>query len=269
MDTTVINIYEELKSEYNYLKSKQLLTKSNKISGELANVQNEITSFKNHIYELKELPVEELKRYNYNDNQIEAIKTYDGSEEKSIMASATMTFSVKKNTLSYNSSTGLSTVKATVTFTWSGGAEEYGRDWFAMAYEADNNHNFKQINTVSSSLKYKEYKSATNVKTWTKTATKKGDQGVTGSYGWDFPFKVMGDQYYAYISSGSFSTTGVVSGKVKYFNVRYLYGHKTSYLGASLGISITRTGVSAGITLTPESHYKGYPSNHGGIVTCS
>lgn len=268
-DTTVINIYEELKSEYNFLKSKQLLTKSNDVTSDLKDAQNEITHFQKHIYELKELPVEELKRYNYNANQIKAIKTYDGSEEKSLLASATMTFSVKKNTLSYNSSTGLSTVKATVNFTWGGGAEEYGRDWFAMAYEADNNHNFKQITTVSSSLKYKEYKSPTNIKTWTKTATKKGDQGVTGSYGWDFPFKVKGDQYYAYLSSGSFSTTGVVSGKLKYFNVRYLYGHRVGIAAASLGISITNTGVSAGITLTPGTRFRGYPTDHGGIVTCS
>lgn len=59
----------------------------------------------------------------------------------------------------------LSTMKATVTFTWNGGAEEYGRDWFTMAYEADNSHIFKKISTVSSSLIYKEYQSATNVKT--------------------------------------------------------------------------------------------------------
>ena len=87
-----------------------------------------------------------------------------------------------------------------------------------MAYEADNNHNFKKISTVSSSLKYKEYIAVGNVKTWSKSAAGKGDQGVTGSYGWEFPFKVMGDKYYAYLSSGTFTTTGVVSGKLKYFN---------------------------------------------------
>ena len=50
-----------------------------------------------------------------------------------------------------------------------GATEEY----FAMAYEADNNHNFKQISIASSSLQYKEYKSTTDIKTWTKTAAKK------------------------------------------------------------------------------------------------
>lgn len=269
METTEINIYEQLKSEYNSLESKQFRIKSNIEASELQDVQNEISNFKNHIYELKELPVEELMRYNYTNDQIEAIKTYDGSEVKSLKASATLKFSVKKNSLSYSSSKGLSTMKATVTFTWNGGAEEYGRDWFAMAYEADNNHNYKKISTVSSSLTYKEYKSSTNVKTWTKTATNKGDQGTTGSYGWDFPFKVMGDKYYAYIHSGSFSTTGVVSGKVKYFNVRYLYSHKKNSFSASLGISITKSGAGAGITLTSESKYDGYPGDHGGIATFS
>lgn len=138
-----------------------------------------------------------------------------------------------------------------------------------MAYEADNNHNFQKISIVSSSLKYKEYKSTSNVKTWTKTATKKGDQGITGSYGWEFPIKYKGDQYYAYLSNGSFSTTGVVSGKIKYFNVRYLYSHKTSNISANFGISISKKGSSAGITLSAISRYTGYPSKTGGIVTIS
>lgn len=268
-DSMVINVYEELTFKQNFLHSQYLLTKSQDVSKELQEVQDEIIDFKNHIYELKELSIEELKRYNYNDTQIEAIKSYDGSENKSLRAAATMTFSVKKNTLSYNSSTGISTVKATVNFTWGGGAEEYGRDSFAMAYEADNNHNFKQIFIANSSLQYKEYKSSTDIKTWTKAATKKGDQGVTGSYGWDFPFKVMGDKYYAFLSSGSFSITGEVSGKVKYFNVRYLYSHKISALSPTFGITISRTGVSAGISLTAKSSYRGYPGEHGDLVTCS
>ncbi len=268
-DSMVINTYEELTTKQNFLHSQYLLTKSKDVSKELQEVQDEIIDFKNHIYELKELSIEELKRYNYNDTQIEAIKSYDGSENKSLRAAATMTFSVKKNTLSYNSSTGISTMKATVNFTWGGGAEEYGRDSFAMAYEADNNHNFKQISIASSSLQYKEYKSTTDIKTWTKSATKKGNQGVTGSYGWDFPFKVMGDKYYAFLSSGSFSITGEVSGKVKYFNVRYLYSHKIRALSTTFGITISTTGVTAGISLTTNSSYRGYPSDHGGLVTCS
>lgn len=51
-----------------------------------------------------------------------------------------------------------------------GGATE---EYFAMTYKADNNHNFKQISIASSSLQYKEYKSTTDIKTWTKSATKK------------------------------------------------------------------------------------------------
>lgn len=163
----------------------------------------------------------------------------------------------------------MTTVKATINFTWSGGPEEYGKDAFAMAYEADNNHNFKKISIKSSSLKYKEHIAVGNVKTWTKSATGKGDQGVTGSYGWEFPFKVMGDKYYAYLSSGTFTTTGEVSGKLKYFNVRYLYSHRTSVLAASFGITISKSGISAGITLTPQSHFTPYPGKNGGVETFS
>lgn len=94
------------------LKAKQSIMKSNEISKKIEESGNKINKFKNHIYELKEFSVEELKQRNYNDDQIEAIKTYDGSEEKSIKAAATIKFTVKKNTFSYNSKTGLTTVKA-------------------------------------------------------------------------------------------------------------------------------------------------------------
>ena len=155
-------------------------------------------------------------------------------------------------------------MKATVNFTWGGGAtEEYSRDSFAMAYKADNNHNFKQISIASSSLQYKEYKSTTDIKIWTKSATKKGNQGVLGSYGWNFPFKVMVDKYYAFLSS-SFSITGEVSRKVKYFNVCYLYSHKIRTIPPTFGITISKTGVTAGISLTTNSSYRGYPGEHGG-----
>ena len=79
----------------------------------------------------------------------------------------------------------------------------------------------------------------------------------------------MGDKYYAFLSSGSFSNTGEVSGKVKYFNVRYLYSHKIRALSTTFGITISTTGVTAGISLTTNSSYRGYPSDHGGLVTCS
>ena len=81
--------------------------------------------------------------------------------------------------------------------------------------------------------------------------------------------KVKGDQYYAYLYDGSFSTTGVVSGTLNYFNVRYLYSHKSSYIATGFGISISKGSVSAGITLTKGDHWTGYPGDHGGIVTCS
>lgn len=52
-DLMVINTYE-LTSKQNFLHSQYLLTKSKDV-------------------------YKELKRYNYNDTQIEAIKSYDGS----------------------------------------------------------------------------------------------------------------------------------------------------------------------------------------------
>ena len=235
----------------------------------LNKARKDIDRFKNHIYELKGKSREELKRYKYTNYQIDAIKNYDGTEEMSVKASSKIKFSVKKNILSYDAKTGLSTVKATVSFSWNGTPEDYGNDAFAMAYEADNNHIFKEVSSVTSSLKYKEFKSSKSVKTWTKSAINKGDQDVIGSYGWSFPLRIKGDQYYACLYKGSFSMTGVVSGKLKYFNVRYLYSHKSSIVPTGFGISISRGMSSAGIVLTKRSRHIGYPEKSGGVVTCS
>ena len=196
-DDTVINQYLLLKNEYNITKSRYMLSETHNNAVKLNKAGKDIDCFKNRIYELKGKSREELKRYKYTNSQIDAIKNYDGTEEMSVKASSKIKFSVKKNTLSYNSKTGLSTVKATVSFSWNGTPEDYGNDSFAMAYEADNNHIFKEVSSVTSSLKYKEFKSSKSVKTWTKSAINKGNQDVIGSYGWSFPLKIKGDQYYA------------------------------------------------------------------------
>lgn len=268
-DDTVINQYLLLKNEYNITKSRYMLYETDSNAVKLNKAGKDIDCFKNHIYELKGKSRAELKRYKYTNSQIDAIKNYDGTEEMTVKASSKMKFSVKKNILSYDAKTGLSTVKATVSFSWNGTPEDYGNDSFAMAYEADNNHIFKEVSFVTSSLKYKEFKSSKSVKTWTKSAINKGDQDVIGSYGWSFPLKVKGDQYYACLYDGSFSITGVVSGKLKYFNVRYLYSHKSSIVPTGFGISISRGMSSAGIVLTKRSRHTGYPEKSGGVVTCS
>lgn len=268
-DDTVINQYLLLKNEYNITKSRYMLYETDSNAVKLNKAGKDIDRFKNHIYELKGKSRAELKRYKYTNSQIDAIKNYDGTEEMTVKASSKMKFSVKKNILSYDAKTGLSTVKATVSFSWNGTPEDYGNDSFAMAYEADNNHIFKEVSFVTSSLKYKEFKSSKSVKTWTKSAINKGDQDVIGSYGWSFPLKVKGDQYYACLYDGSFSITGVVSGKLKYFNVRYLYSHKSSIVPTGFGISISRGMSSAGIVLTKRSRHTGYPEKSGGVATCS
>lgn len=213
-DDTVINQYLLLKNEYNITKSRYMLSETHSNVMKSNKAGKDIDCLKNHIYELKSKSREVLKRYKYTNSQIDAIKNYDGTEEMTVKASSKIKFSVKKNILSYDAKTGLSTVKATVSFSWNGTPEDYGNDAFAMAYEADNNHIFKEVSSVTSLLKYKEFKSYKSVKTWTKSAVKKGDQDVIGSYGWSFPLKIKGDQYYAYLYKGSFSITGVVSGKL-------------------------------------------------------
>lgn len=219
-DDTVINQYLLLKNQYNITKSRYMLCETHSNAVKLNKAGKDIDRLKNHIYELKSKSREELKRYKYTNSQIDAIKNYDGTEEMTVKASSKIKFSVKKNILSYDAKTGLSTVKATVSFSWNGTPEDYGNDAFAMAYETDNNHIFKEVSSVTSLLKYKEFKSYKSVKTWTKSAIKKGDQDVIGSYGWSFPLRIKGDQYYAYLYKGSFS----------YYRTRSYSSNNSSFL---------------------------------------
>ena len=153
LDDTVINQYLLLKNQYNITKSRYMLCETHSNAVKLNKAGKDIDRLKNHIYELKSKSREELKRYKYTNSQIDAIKNYDGTEEMTVKASSKIKFSVKKNILSYDAKTGLSTVKATVSFSWNGTPEDYGNDAFAMAYEADNNHIFKEVSSVTSLLK--------------------------------------------------------------------------------------------------------------------
>ncbi len=91
---TTFNEYELLKQvnqEYTKSNKKQSLNLSNTVNNlsekEIDMIVNYRETYSNKIYKLKEWKIEELEAVGYNNEQINAIKTFDGSEEKLVLAS--------------------------------------------------------------------------------------------------------------------------------------------------------------------------------------
>lgn len=226
----------------------------------MSEAENKIQGFKKHVYSLKNKSIEELSFYGYNDSQIEAIKAYDGSSEMSTRSSAVVEAEATPKTFSYNSSTNITTVEAEVTFTWSGIPAYHYTNAVALGYEADNNHNFQKITAASGEVTYKEFVAVHDTRTSIENAYKYGDTGVNGSYAFTFPVRKDGVVYSTYLSSGTFSAVGKVSGNLSYFNFRFLYAYRTSYLAVDFGINISNP-VSGSINLSVKDKWTAFPTN--------
>lgn len=112
-------------NEYNeYLNLKRNVTsyfkldKSTDLNEKIMQYEKEYDRF---IYELMErYNSQELKRFNYSEDQIKAIKSFDGSEELRIAASAVITSSLSLSSYSYNSLNDRTTLRMGYTINISG-----------------------------------------------------------------------------------------------------------------------------------------------------
>lgn len=135
---TTFNEYEllrQLNAEYNKAKKNNLLTsgKFNSFSeDELLAIDNYKQEYSNKIYELKKWEIESLKAVGYTDEQIKAIKAFDGSEEMMILAATTVKVGAGFRNLVRNS-TG-TTVDLIVDFNAQGIASNNYKDIFAVVW---------------------------------------------------------------------------------------------------------------------------------------
>ena len=77
-------------------------------------------AYKNFIYSLNDRSDEELKYWNYTDEQINAIRNYDGTDEMTLLASATVTGILQITNYTYNSSTNKTTATLKYLGSWNG-----------------------------------------------------------------------------------------------------------------------------------------------------
>lgn len=135
-----INEYEALKNinqEYTMLKSRGLLENSqfsDMDSETIDSIINYKEIYSDKIYQLKKLSLEDLKEFNYSDSQIDAIKSFDGSEEKLMLASSSCTIYGDFN--SFNPSYSGTTAELIMGFNWQGVPSNLCKDIFAVTWSS-------------------------------------------------------------------------------------------------------------------------------------
>lgn len=194
---TVINEYQLLKGlnkEYNEKKQAGSLknSKFENMSDEAIRViENYKESYSKKIKDLQSKRPEELKFFNYTDSQIEAIYSFDGSEEMLMAAASTCTVSGDFN--SFNPSSSGTTAQLIMQFRWSGIQSNWFDDLFAVTWSAP-------FNAVSLSG-YVEYKNADY--DYLTITHSPGAEGLYGSY-IQFPkYKDISGKAPYYLTAGS------------------------------------------------------------------
>lgn len=87
---------------------------------ELLEILKKRKEYHDYIYELKELPESQLVDMTFDDDQIDAIKNFDGSDEMATRASATISASLTLTQFNYTASDNRTHASATFSGRWNG-----------------------------------------------------------------------------------------------------------------------------------------------------
>ena len=87
---------------------------------ELLEILKKRQEYHDYIYELKELPESELVDLTFNNDQINAIKNFDGSDEMATRASATVSATLRLTQFNYTASDNRTHASATFSGSWNG-----------------------------------------------------------------------------------------------------------------------------------------------------
>lgn len=225
----MLNQYEEYEK---LAKTKSLIKADWKCLTEL---KNAISSYPEYIVSLQSYSDEELRKYNFNDGQIYAIRHYDGSEEMTKAASASVSGSLSKQ-YSYNGSTNKTTVTVTFTATWSG----------VPFIRADDT---AAVGITGSTANFNKSSVSGKITKQNGTTVNLTNGEYTSMKGYKYKFGIPdGD---GVIKKVTIVYKGVAQGKVTVYDYGGCYAHRTVSIGApSFGISISSTGPSFGLSFT-------------------
>lgn len=136
-NSITINEYESLTKMYEELNNNIFRNsendKLNKLSKEDINfINNYKEIYVKNIKALNELSDLQLQNLNYNDNQIDAIRNFDGTEKSMLRASATVDVVAKFTTFVRTENKTIANVR--FEFEWNGRPIGFGDDIFAVAW---------------------------------------------------------------------------------------------------------------------------------------
>lgn len=240
------NEYQELLNHYNtqIIEFSKNIVTNLAIQEDLSNTAQLIQEYKAYIYQLKELSIEELRELNYTDSQIDAIKNYDGSEEMSTRAAATVTGVLTLNHFYYDASSNRTYVSVRFRGWWNGTPMQRGMDETGIAI-LGSNARFAQ-NGSSNSITHANGSVVTNTNSkYYSMIGKVYKFGITDGNGQMFQKFDM-------------TYNGVATGEVSImdYGAAYVHNYQTiavSSFGLTIGLDSTP---SIGISFTVANNYE-------------
>lgn len=130
--SVTVNEYEMLQSLSK--NSTEQLAKLGYSSAEAKQIENYQEEYKNHLKKIAALDDELLKEMGYTSEQIEILRTYDGSEEATIILAATLNISVTAGSVTYYTSKNYTDASVSYSFSWSGEPLFKGTDIVGIAW---------------------------------------------------------------------------------------------------------------------------------------
>lgn len=221
------------KLNFAMVRQKQELGYNNDISG-LLELRKE---YHNYIYELKQKSKIELDCLNFNETQINAIKSFDGSDEKASRASAYISATLKLTQFKYTSSDKRTHTSATFSGKWAG----------TPLYKMQDSIAIGMIGSKSRFVK----KSSSNAITHADGKVVRNTLSAYPSFaGQSYKFGIA-SSYNKVFKSFTMTYTAMADGKNTLIDYGAIYVHyKQTVASTGITIGASGTGASIGICFT-------------------
>lgn len=203
-------------------------------------LKNAIENYQNFIYEQQKLSEEELKAQYYTDQQIAAIRAFDGDENLLPLASATVSGTLSVTEFNYNSTSNRTYLAIKLKGSWSGTPAIRSQDTVAL-----------RVNGTSSN--YIEVSSTGKV-TFDNgiTLNDLNTRGETNGRLYKFGMQYNGST----IRSFEFTYRGFGDGRMTGSSYAAAYAHSTINTSVGFGINFAGTDISGyGISFGIETFY--------------
>ena len=206
-------------------------------SNELRNILQERENYHNYIYELKEKTTDELLEMNFNNTQINAIKNFDGSDEKALLASAYVSATLKLTKFNYTSSTNRTNASATFSGKWVG----------TPLYKMQDTTAIGMIGSLSRFVKQSSSNAITHADGSVVRNTK---SEYHSSAGQSYKFGIANING-KIIKSFTMTYTAAADGKNTLMDYGAVYAHfKETFSPTGVSVGVSGTGASIGISIT-------------------